>query len=92
MMNQASMTRCSDCGSLPGECYSICPTQDPYHGNPYQEAMDYEASAQADYISEAYGDTGDCYGDYDNEDPVYGPIFVMGPMYGPVAPEDLLPF
>ncbi len=54
--------------------------------------MDYEASAQADYISEAYGDTGDCYGDYDNEDPVYGPIFVMGPMYGPVAPEDLLPF
>jgi hypothetical protein len=46
---------CAVCGVSP--CYLICPTQDPYQGDQQAENDDYEAFAQSDYISEAYGAT-----------------------------------
>lgn len=41
----------------PGECYRICPTQDPYQGDQYAEAMDHEFNAQYDDVRERYAAT-----------------------------------
>ncbi len=44
---------CSVCGVSP--CYLICPTQDPYAGNPLAEHEDHEASAAYDDMMERFG-------------------------------------
>lgn len=83
-----------------GQCFSICPTQDPYAGDQAAEESDYSFGARFDRF-DGY-DTGDAY-DCNDVDPIYGPIeapmvttvgthgvvFGFGPIY--VDP-DPLPF
>jgi hypothetical protein len=37
---------CPECGQPEGECYGICPTQDPFHGDQRAENEDYEFGLQ----------------------------------------------
>jgi hypothetical protein len=46
---------CGTCGANP--CYNICPTQDPYQGDQYAEAMDHEFNARYDDVRERYAST-----------------------------------
>lgn len=48
---------CPECGMPPGECYRICPTQDPYHGDQAAENADYEFNARYDDVRERYAAT-----------------------------------
>jgi hypothetical protein len=49
--------RCHACGMPPGECYRICPTQDPYQGDQAAENADYEFNARYDDERERYAAT-----------------------------------
>lgn len=46
--------RCPECGMSPGECYGICPLNDPYRGDQAAEEADYSANARYDSVSERY--------------------------------------
>ncbi len=41
-------TCCSECGQPAGQCYKICPSQDPYAGDQGRENDDYEFGAAYD--------------------------------------------
>lgn len=74
------MSRCPECGQPEGECYRICPTQDPYGGDQAAEAADHDFNAQFDDVRERYmencprhgayaGDCGGCEAEHaDNDD------------------------
>lgn len=62
-MTPSNSPLCPECGQPDGECYRICPTQDPYHGDQAAENADYEFNAQYDDVRERYA--GDIDPDYE---------------------------
>lgn len=48
---------CPECGMPPGQCYRICPTQDPYQGDQQRENEDYEFNSRYDDVRERYAAT-----------------------------------
>lgn len=48
---------CPECGMPPGECYRICPTQDPYGGDQMAEHYDHEFNARYDDVRERFAAT-----------------------------------
>ena len=48
---------CPECGMPEGQCYRICPTQDPYQGDQAAENADYEFNARYDDQRERYAAT-----------------------------------
>ena len=62
-MTPSNSPLCPECGQPAGECYRICPTQDPYHGDQAAENSDYEFNAQYDDVRERYA--GDIDPDYE---------------------------
>lgn len=61
---------CPVCHASP--CYLICPTQDPYAGQPQAEHEDHEAGARYDDVRERFGSHGDI-DDRDDEPAVADP-------------------
>jgi hypothetical protein len=90
-MHDAYMSNlCTECGMPEGQCFSICPTQDPYAGDQATEESDYSFGARYDRW-DGY-DAGDAY-DCNDVAPVYGPIEAPSVTYGPVYVDpDPLPF
>ncbi len=56
--------KCPECGMPPGQCYRICPTQDPYGGNQAAESEDHDFNARYDDISERYSEWCPKHGSY----------------------------
>jgi hypothetical protein len=48
------MSNCIHCGEPEGNCYRICPSQDPYGGNQAAEAADHDFNARYDDVRERY--------------------------------------
>lgn len=49
-----SLPTCSECGQPAGDCYNICPTQDPFQGDQYAEHVAHEEGARYDDVRERY--------------------------------------
>lgn len=45
---------CPECGQPAGNCYLICPTQDPFQGDQYAEHVAHEEGARYDDVRERY--------------------------------------
>jgi hypothetical protein len=61
---------CPECGQAPGECYGICPMNDPYRGDQAREEEDYSFNARYDDVQERYGGEYESIlvGEYPHED------------------------
>ena len=81
---------CPQCGMPPGQCYLICPTQDPYGGDQAAENADYEFNARYDDVRERYAATAadaDMFDMADDREPCAGGCGVMTEPYAPCGSE-----
>jgi hypothetical protein len=51
------MSTCPHCGQPDGDCYNICPSQDPYGGDQAAEAADHDFNARYDDVRERFAAT-----------------------------------